>query len=113
MAEKPEKTLAENLLETGLKVALGAAASYSAAEAYARFMTPEHKRAWESRVQMHHGEAGVCIVAAGAAAKSPFAAGVGLGLALHDRKDRKKWFTGDKRKLHSKARLRTRLRAGA
>ena len=106
MAEKPEKTLAENLLETGLKVALGAAASYSAAEAYARFMTPDHKRAWESRVQMHHGEVGVGMVVGGAAAKSPFAVGAGLGLALHDRKDSEKWFTGDKRRLHSQ---RTRL----
>ena len=106
MAEKPEKTLAENLLETGLKVALGAVASYLGAEAYERCTTPEQKKAWESRVQVHHGEVGVGMLVGGAAAKSPFAVGAGLGLALHDRKDSEKWFTGDKRRLHSQ---RTRL----
>lgn len=106
MAEKPEKTLAENLLETGLKVALGAAASYLTAELYKRFATPAQKKALESRAQVHHGELGVGMAVGGAAAKSPLAVGAGLGLAVHDRKDHKKWFTGDKQRLHSrKARL--------
>ena len=105
MAEKPKKTLKDALLEALNVVAeagLGVAASYTVAEAYKRCTTPEQKEAWESWAQTHHGEAGVCITVAGAAAKSPFAVGAGLGLALHDREDIDKWFTGDKRRLHSR-----------
>ena len=109
MAKKPNKTLKDALLGA-LKVAVeagsGFTTSYLVAEAYERCTTPEQKRAWESRVQVHHGEVGVGMAVGGAAAKSPFVAGFGVGLAFHDRKDRKKWFTGDKRRLHSrKARL--------
>ena len=105
MAEKPKKTLKDTLLEA-LKVAVEAGSgfitSYLVAEAYERCTTPEQKRAWESRVQVHHGEVGVGMAVGGAAAKSPFAVGLGTGLAFHDRKDCKKWFTGDKRRLHSR-----------
>ncbi|GEM_PF-2531880 len=70
--------------------------SFAAAELYKRFASPEQKARWEGFVKMHHGEAGVIMTALGALIRSPNLAMAGIGLMLHDREDKNKWFTGDK-----------------
>ncbi len=72
-------------------------ASYLACDAYERYVPPQQKQKWENAVKVHHGEAGLLMTAAGILTKSPNLISLGVGLALHDRKDYKKWFTGDKR----------------
>lgn len=74
------------------KMAFGALLGWGAGEAYRRGATPEQKRQWEEFVGTHHGEAGVIGTALGAAAKSPTLAGIGIGLALHDKDDAAEWF---------------------
>ena len=95
--ENPKETLGEKVLKTGL----GALSGYLVAEAYTRWATPEQKRKWESLVKTHHGEAGAVIAIVGTATKFSELAGVGLGLMVHDFKDVKKWFSGDKRKMYT------------
>lgn len=75
------------------RVLVGIALTYLASEAYARYATPQQKRAWESLVGVHHGEAGAIMACVGALARSPTLTAVGIGLMLHDRKDYKKWFS--------------------
>lgn len=103
MEEKPKETLGKSILKAVLEGVFGAAFGYLAAETYDRCMTPEEKKRWESWVKTHHGEAGVLMMDAGIAAKSPALAGFGLGLMVHDREDAAKWFSGDKQKMHPKA----------
>lgn len=73
-----------------------AGASYLVGEAYKRYATPEQKRKCENFSKVHHGEAGIVMLGAGILTKSPNLAASGIGLILHDSKDYKKWFTGDK-----------------
>ena len=75
-----------------VKLGLGAFGGWALGEAYRRCTTPEQKRRWEGFVRTHHGEAGAIGVAAGLATRSPTLAGIGAGLALHDRDDIAKWF---------------------
>ena len=66
-------------------------------EGYKRYVSPEQKEKWEGTIKMHHGEAGILLTLAGIMLRSPNITSVGIGLALHDHKDAKKWFTKDKR----------------
>ena len=75
---------------------LALAGAYLAGEAYKRYATPEQKRRWENLARVHHGEAGILMVGAGVAVKSPTLAASGVGLILHDRDDYKKWFAGNR-----------------
>jgi hypothetical protein len=63
-----------------------------AAVAYDKLVPHQSKMNWQNSVGMHHGEAGVLALVAGALTKSPALAAAGLGLAVHDRKDAPKWF---------------------
>lgn len=63
---------------------------------YDKYLTPEEKLNWESKVKMHHGEVGVLALLAGILTESPRLTAVGAGLTLHDIDDANKWFTGDK-----------------
>lgn len=65
---------------------------YVVAETYKKQTTPQQKKNWENYVQMHHGEAGVIMTAAGIITKSPSLIGSGVGLMLHDKDDVNKWF---------------------
>lgn len=76
------------------KLAIGVLIGWAAGEAYRRGATPEQKEQWEGFVNTHHGEAGIVGAALGAAARSPTLAGIGIGLALHDRDDATEWFRG-------------------
>ena len=71
--------------------------AYLAGEAYKRYATPQQKQKWENFAKMHYGEAGLLTTGAGILTRSPNLTASGIGLMLHDRKDYKKWFTGDKR----------------
>ena len=62
------------------------------AELYKRYATPEQKATWENFVQMHHGEAGAIMTGAGIISKSPRLTASGIGLIVHDWKDKDKWF---------------------
>ena len=75
-----------------VKLGLGVLGGLALGEAYRHGTTPEQKRRWEGFVRTHHGEAGAIGVAAGLATRSPILAGIGAGLALHDRRDATKWF---------------------
>lgn len=92
MEEKPKETVEEKLVKVVLAAGFTAVVAYSVAEAYTRLATPEQKRKWESMVKTHHGEAGAWAVAI-----ALILAAAGASLMFHDRKDRKKWFSGDKR----------------
>ena len=74
------------------RMLVGIALTYLASEAYARYATPQQKRAWEDLVGMHHGEAGAIMACVGTVARSPTLTALGIGLMLHDRKDYRKWF---------------------
>ncbi len=71
--------------------------SYLAGETYKRYATSKQKRKWQNIAKMHHGESGLLMTGAGLLTKSPNLTASGIGLMLHDHKDYKKWFTGDKR----------------
>jgi len=66
------------------------------AELYKKNVTFEKKQEWEREIKSHHGEWGVLGALIGAATGHYSLAASGLGLALHDSDDSKKWFTGDK-----------------
>lgn len=100
--EEKDESLAEKAVKSLLEVVAGLVAGYSAAEVYDRVATPQQKKKWESLVQTHHGEAGVVAAGGGIAIKSPFVAGVGLGLMAHDIKDAKEWFSGDKQRMYAR-----------
>ena len=78
------------------KILLGIGLAYVAGEIYKNYVPAEKKQEWENAVKMHHGEAGVLTAVVGVLTKSPKIISVGIGLALHDRDDANKWFTGDK-----------------
>ena len=94
--------VAENLI-TGLT---GLATGYIIAEGYKQLISTSAKKSWERDVGIHHGEAGIALFGAGSTSSiffsgkenqkalnaSLFTAGVGIGLAIHDRKDVHKWF---------------------
>ena len=75
------------------QILVGILLAYIASEAYARWATPQQKRAWEDFVRIHHGEAGAILACIGAVARSPTILASGIGLMLHDRKDCRKWFS--------------------
>jgi hypothetical protein len=54
--------------------------------------TPQEKRKWADNRIMHHGEFGVYTAIVGAASKSPFLTGIGLGLVISDLDDKDEWF---------------------
>lgn len=66
--------------------------AFGVAELYERKTSPEFKQNWHDSVKMHHGEAGVLAALGGIALKSPGLVSTGLALALHDHKDKNKWF---------------------
>ena len=70
--------------------------SYLAGEIYEKYVTPKQKKKWETFMKMHHGEAGLIMACTGVLIKSPNLTASGVGLMIHDWKDYKKWFTGDK-----------------
>jgi len=76
------------------------AGAYLVAEGYKKFTTPEEKHDWESKVKTHHGEVGLLAGVLGALTGNYGVAAAGLGLALHDIDDAKKWFTGDKQAMY-------------
>ena len=79
-------------MKTVTKAGIGALVGVLAPEAYRLVTTPEQRMEWEGFVRTHHGEVGVILAAIGLATKSPTLAGIGAGLALHDRDDIAKWF---------------------
>ena len=93
---------AENLI-TSLA---GLATGYIIAEGYKQLVSTSAKKSWERDIGIHHGEAGIALFGTGSASSaflygeenqkalnaSLFTAGVGIGLAIHDRKDAHKWF---------------------
>ena len=79
-----------------LPIILAIAGGYVVSELYKKYATPEQKKKWEGLVKTHHGEVGVLAVAGGILLKSPTMIGTGIGLAIHDKEDATKWFTGDK-----------------
>ena len=86
-----KKTLGDSIIES----LAGFAAGYilgELANAEYESLSEEQKRQREQNRVAHHGEVGCLALAGGAAARSPAAAGVGLGLMVSDRKDFKKWF---------------------
>jgi hypothetical protein len=66
--------------------------AWALAELYKKYATPEEKRKWENLVKLHHGEAGALMTGAGILTKSPRLAATGVGLMLHDWKDKGNWF---------------------
>ncbi|MGD1836231.1 MAG: hypothetical protein ACPKPY_06935 [Nitrososphaeraceae archaeon] len=72
------------------------AGSYLAGEMYKKFVTPQQKKKWENFIKIHHGEVGVIITCTGLLTRSTNLTASGIGLMIHDWKDFKNWFTGDK-----------------
>jgi len=81
----------ESLLELAAGGILGYGLGQIPNEAYAS-CSPEQRMRWDQTRILHHGELGLMAIAGGAAAKSPFTLGIGVGLAMSDSRDAEEWF---------------------
>lgn len=66
-------------------------AGLAAPKIYER-LSPETKKLWKTKYDLHHGEAGVLMLLGGAVTRNSGLSAFGAGLIIDDWKDRNKWF---------------------
>ncbi len=66
-------------------------AGLTAPKIYER-LSPETKKLWKEKYDLHHGEAGVLMLVGGAVTRNSGLSAFGAGLIIDDWNDRYEWF---------------------